>query len=129
MAFEFTQRLFEEGVFATPAIYPAVRYGEAIVRTSYMATHTEQDLDSVLEVFTPACAASLALLMIPLMLNLENAKRMYLISVSTSGEKQGAVRGASEMPHGMEGRVARFRDSVRRDRLPTHGARLALESA
>ena len=50
-AFQFTQRLFEEGVFATPAIYPAVRYGEAIVRTSYMATHTEEDLDDVLAVF------------------------------------------------------------------------------
>ncbi len=50
-AFRFTQRLFEEGVFATPAIYPAVRYGEAIVRTSYMATHTDADLDRVLEVF------------------------------------------------------------------------------
>ena len=50
-AFQFTQRLFEEGVFATPAIYPAVRYGEAIVRTSYMATHTESDLDRVLEIF------------------------------------------------------------------------------
>lgn len=50
-AFHFTQRLFEEGVFATPAIYPAVRYGEAIVRTSYMATHTDDDLDYVLEVF------------------------------------------------------------------------------
>jgi len=50
-AFEFTQRLFDEGVFATPAIYPAVRYGEAIVRTSFMATHTEEDLDRVLEIF------------------------------------------------------------------------------
>ena len=50
-AFLFTQRLFEEGIFATPAIYPAVRYGEAIVRTSYMATHTEEDLDTVLEIF------------------------------------------------------------------------------
>ncbi len=50
-AFQFTQRLYEEGIFATPAIYPAVRYGEAIVRTSYMATHTEQDLDRVLEIF------------------------------------------------------------------------------
>jgi 8-amino-7-oxononanoate synthase len=50
-AFQFTQRLYEEGVFATPAIYPAVRYGEAIVRTSYMATHTEEDLDRVLEIF------------------------------------------------------------------------------
>lgn len=50
-AFQFTQRLYEEGVFATPAIYPAVRYGEAIVRTSYMATHTEDDLNRVLEIF------------------------------------------------------------------------------
>lgn len=50
-AFQFTQRLYEEGIFATPAIYPAVRYGEAIVRTSYMATHTEEDLDQVLEIF------------------------------------------------------------------------------
>ncbi len=49
--FQFTQRLFEEGIFATPAIYPAVRYGEAIVRTSYMATHTGEDLDRVLEIF------------------------------------------------------------------------------
>lgn len=50
-AFQFTQRLYEEGVFATPAIYPAVRYGEAIVRTSYMATHTDDDLDHVLDIF------------------------------------------------------------------------------
>jgi 8-amino-7-oxononanoate synthase len=50
-AFTFAQRLFEEGIFATPAIYPAVRYGEAIVRTSFMSTHTEKDLDFILEVF------------------------------------------------------------------------------
>ncbi len=50
-AFLFTQRLYEEGIFATPAIYPAVRYGEAIVRTSFMATHTDSDLDRVLEIF------------------------------------------------------------------------------
>ena len=50
-AFEFAQRLFDLGVFATPAIYPAVRYGEAIVRTSFMATHTREDLDKVLEIF------------------------------------------------------------------------------
>lgn len=50
-AFVFTQRLYEEGIFATPAIYPAVRYGEAIVRTSFMATHTDADLDRVLEIF------------------------------------------------------------------------------
>ena len=50
-AFAFAQRLFEEGVFATPAIYPAVRYGEAIGRTSFMASHTEEDLDKVLDIF------------------------------------------------------------------------------
>jgi 8-amino-7-oxononanoate synthase len=50
-AFAFAQRLFEEGVFATPAIYPAVRYGEAIVRTSFMASHTEEDLNKVLDIF------------------------------------------------------------------------------
>jgi 8-amino-7-oxononanoate synthase len=50
-AFTFAQRLFDEGVFATPAIYPAVRYGEAIVRTSFMSSHTEEDLDRVLEIF------------------------------------------------------------------------------
>lgn len=50
-AFAFSQRLFDEGVFATPAIYPAVRYGEAIVRTSFMSSHTEEDLDKVLQIF------------------------------------------------------------------------------
>jgi 7-keto-8-aminopelargonate synthetase-like enzyme len=50
-AFAFSQRLFEDGVFATPAIYPAVRYGEAIVRTSFMSSHTEEDLDKVLDIF------------------------------------------------------------------------------
>ncbi|MFZ4116789.1 MAG: aminotransferase class I/II-fold pyridoxal phosphate-dependent enzyme [Chthoniobacterales bacterium] len=50
-AFIFSQRLFEEGIFATPAIYPAVRYGEAIVRTSFMSTHTENDLNLILEIF------------------------------------------------------------------------------
>jgi len=50
-AFTFSQRLFDEGVFATPAIYPAVRYGEAIVRTSFMSSHTDEDLDRVLEIF------------------------------------------------------------------------------
>ncbi len=48
-AFVFSQKLFEAGIFTTPAVYPAVRYGEAIVRTSYMATHTEEELDYVLE--------------------------------------------------------------------------------
>ncbi len=48
----FSQKLFEAGIFTTPAIYPAVRYGESIVRTSYMATHTDEELDYVLETFS-----------------------------------------------------------------------------
>lgn len=48
-AFQFSQKLFDAGIFTTPAIYPAVRYGEAMVRTSYMATHTDEELDYVLE--------------------------------------------------------------------------------
>jgi 8-amino-7-oxononanoate synthase len=50
-AFFFAQRLFDNGIFATPAIYPAVRRGQAIIRTSYMSTHTQEQLDYVLEVF------------------------------------------------------------------------------
>jgi hypothetical protein len=50
-AFQFAQKLYEEGIFATPAVFPAVRYGEAIIRTSYMATHTDSELNYVLETF------------------------------------------------------------------------------
>jgi 8-amino-7-oxononanoate synthase len=48
-SFSFTQRLYERGVFATPVIKPAVPDGCALIRTSYMASHTEDDLDYVLE--------------------------------------------------------------------------------
>jgi 8-amino-7-oxononanoate synthase len=50
-AFIFAQKLYEAGIFATPAVFPAVRYGEAIIRTSYMTTHTDSELDYVLETF------------------------------------------------------------------------------
>ncbi len=50
-AFSFTQRLYEEGVFATPVVRPAVPEGCALIRTSYMASHQDQDLDYVLNVF------------------------------------------------------------------------------
>jgi 8-amino-7-oxononanoate synthase len=49
-AFEFTQKLYDRGVFATPVVSPAVPEGCALIRTSYMATHTDKDLDYVLEV-------------------------------------------------------------------------------
>ncbi|MEW6056841.1 MAG: aminotransferase class I/II-fold pyridoxal phosphate-dependent enzyme [Bdellovibrionota bacterium] len=50
-AFVFTKALYEHGVFATPVVKPAVPEGMALIRTSYMATHTDEDLDYVLEVF------------------------------------------------------------------------------
>lgn len=49
-AFAFTQKLYENGVFATPVMKPAVPEGCALVRTSYMASHSEDDLDYVLNV-------------------------------------------------------------------------------
>lgn len=43
--------LFESGVFTNPVISPAVLPGRQMIRTSYMATHTDEQLDRVLEVF------------------------------------------------------------------------------
>ncbi|MCK5146568.1 pyridoxal phosphate-dependent aminotransferase family protein [bacterium] len=49
--FAFWKLMFENGIFANPAISPAVPPDEAIIRTSYMATHTDEELDRVLEIF------------------------------------------------------------------------------
>jgi len=43
--------LFENGVFVNPVISPAVAPGRQLLRTSYMATHTDEQLDKVLTVF------------------------------------------------------------------------------
>lgn len=43
--------LFENGVFVNPVISPAVPPGMQLLRTSYMATHTDEQLEQVLEVF------------------------------------------------------------------------------
>ncbi|HHS13791.1 MAG TPA: pyridoxal phosphate-dependent aminotransferase family protein [bacterium] len=47
----FWKLLFDNGIFANPSISPAVPPGEAIIRTSYMATHTEDELNQILEIF------------------------------------------------------------------------------
>ena len=50
-AFRMAMMLQEEGVFANVAISPAVPNGKALIRTSYMATHTDEHLDIVIKAF------------------------------------------------------------------------------
>jgi 7-keto-8-aminopelargonate synthetase-like enzyme len=53
-ALQLTKFLEEHGVFATPVLPPAVPKGEALIRTSYMASHNRKDLTTVLEIFALA---------------------------------------------------------------------------
>ncbi|MDA8084821.1 MAG: pyridoxal phosphate-dependent aminotransferase family protein [Nitrospiraceae bacterium] len=50
-AFTMAMMLHQEGIFANVAVSPAVATGKALIRTSYMATHTEEQLDRVLTGF------------------------------------------------------------------------------
>lgn len=43
--------LFAAGVYTNPVISPAVPPGMALLRTSYMATHTDEQMDRVLDIF------------------------------------------------------------------------------
>jgi len=49
--FVFWRKLFDNGVFTNPAIPPAVPQGRSLIRTSYMATHTDEELNIVLDIF------------------------------------------------------------------------------
>jgi len=49
--YEMCRLLFENGVFVNAVISPAVAQGRELLRTSYMATHTEEQLDQVLAAF------------------------------------------------------------------------------
>ena len=49
--YQMCRLLYEKGVFVNPVISPAVPPGRELLRTSYMATHTEEQLDRVLEAF------------------------------------------------------------------------------
>lgn len=42
--------LFERGLYTNPVITPAVPPGQSLLRTSYMATHTQEQLDRALEI-------------------------------------------------------------------------------
>jgi 8-amino-7-oxononanoate synthase len=51
LAFKVALMLQAEGVFANPVVSPATPPGRALIRTSYMATHTDEQLDRVLAAF------------------------------------------------------------------------------
>ena len=49
--FKFWKDLFEEGVYTNAVVPPAVPQGQSLLRTSYMASHTDEHLDRILEAF------------------------------------------------------------------------------
>lgn len=49
--FQFWKDLLEEGVFVNAVVPPAVPPGQSLMRTSYMASHTNEDLDFILAAF------------------------------------------------------------------------------
>lgn len=49
--FQFWKDLFEEGVYSNAVVPPAVPQGQSLLRTSYMATHTDEHLDRILDAF------------------------------------------------------------------------------
>ncbi|HAV42206.1 MAG TPA: 8-amino-7-oxononanoate synthase [Acidobacteria bacterium] len=51
LTFALWKGIREEGIFTTPVIYPAVPQGQALVRTSYSANHTDEELHQVLAAF------------------------------------------------------------------------------
>jgi 8-amino-7-oxononanoate synthase len=50
-AFRMGRALHEQGIFANVSVRSAVPDGRALIRTSYMATHTDAHIDRVLEAF------------------------------------------------------------------------------
>jgi 8-amino-7-oxononanoate synthase len=49
--FVFWKRLYEEGIFTNPVVAPAVPVTSSRIRTSYMATHTEENLERIAGAF------------------------------------------------------------------------------
>lgn len=51
LCFQFWKDLFEAGVYTNAVIPPAVPQGQSLLRSSYMASHTDEHLDRILEAF------------------------------------------------------------------------------
>ncbi len=50
---EAGKRLFDAGVYVNPVLPPAVPASDCLLRTSYMATHTEAIIDEALDIMKP----------------------------------------------------------------------------
>ena len=48
--FTLCKKLFENGVYVNPVVSPAVPEGDAIIRTSYTATHTKELMDEAMDI-------------------------------------------------------------------------------
>lgn len=57
-ACQVARALFERGVFAMPALFPAVPRGQAVVRTAYMSAHTDLQLEHVFGALSEVCRAA-----------------------------------------------------------------------
>jgi len=55
LTFMVWREILDAGVFTNPVVPPAVPEGGCRLRTSYMATHTDEQLDFVLEVLEKVC--------------------------------------------------------------------------
>lgn len=60
-AFQFWRLIFDAGVFANPVVSPAVAPGRALMRNTLMATHTDEQIDRVLNIFED-CARKVGIL-------------------------------------------------------------------
>ncbi len=49
--FRFWKMLDARGIFANPVVAPGTPAGKGLIRTSYMATHRDEEIDRVVEVF------------------------------------------------------------------------------
>jgi len=52
--FKLWKEITENGLFVNPVIPPAVPQGRSLIRTSYIATHTDEQLDYALDIFEKA---------------------------------------------------------------------------
>jgi 8-amino-7-oxononanoate synthase len=61
LTFMLWKMLRENGIFTNPVIYPAVPKEQSLIRTSYSATHSDEELEIVLESFQ-RCGKQLGIL-------------------------------------------------------------------